>query len=249
MKKLLYILCVSLSFMLVACDKSSEDPSFITYYADFTMEGDEVLTLPLGTEYVEPGVTATEKGVDVTSKIVTIGVDKINKDEVGVYTVTYSVANKDGYPSSIERTVVMYDPAITADISGEYTTGDGTKRILTDADGKEVITSFDGYGVTITQIAPGVFEVSDLIGGYYEQKQGYGSAYAMFGYIKLNADNTLSILSGDVAGFGDSYDDFVDATYNPNVVPEDGTLAGSIKWTTIYAGMDFIVVLDKPVKE
>lgn len=241
MKKLIYSLLVCLSFVMVSCDKSTEDPSFITYYVDFEMKGSAIETVALGTPYVEPGVIAREKGEDVSSKMQVTGAKDIDVNRVGVYYITYAAANVDGYPNSTSRMVVVYDPAITTDLSGDYIAGEGTQREVQGEDGTWVATGYSDFKVTLTKVAPGVFKVSDFLGGYYDQGRGYGAAYAMAGYAKLNADNTLDILSGDVAGFGDSYEDgtFVNARYNPSGVP------GDVLWTVGYGGMKFTVVLNK----
>lgn len=49
MKKIIYSLFVCLSLVMVSCDESTQDPSFITYYVDFEMNGDEIMTVELGT--------------------------------------------------------------------------------------------------------------------------------------------------------------------------------------------------------
>lgn len=241
MKKIIYSLFVCLSLTMVSCDESTEDPSFVTYYVDFEMKGSEVETVALGTPYVEPGVIAKEKGEDVSAKMQVIGTEDIDVNQVGVYYITYAAENVDGYANSTSRMVVVYDPAITTDISGTYIAGEGTQREVKGEDGTWAAAGYSDYKVTLTQVAPGVFEVSDFLGGFYDQGKGYGAAYAMAGYAKLNADNTLEILSGDVAGFGDSYDEgtFVNAKYNPAGTP------GDVQWTVGYAGMKFTVVLNK----
>lgn len=241
MKKLIYSLLVCLSLAMVSCDKSTEDPSFITYYVDFEMKGSAIETVELGTPYVEPGVIAKEKGEDVSSKMKVTGTEDIDVNRVGVYYITYAAENVDGYPNSTSRMVVVYDPAITTDLSGDYMAGEGTQREMQDEDGTWVAAGYSDFKVTLAQVAPGVFRVSDFMGGYYDQGRGYGAAYAMTGYAKLNADNTLDILSGDVAGFGESYEkgSFVNARYNPAGAP------GDLQWTVGFSGMKFTVVLNK----
>ena len=241
MKKIIYSLFVCLSLTMVSCDESTQDPSFITYYVDFEMKGSDIEAVALGTPYVEPGVIAREKGEDVSSKMKITGTEDIDVNTVGVYHIPYAAENVDGYANSTSRTVVVYDPAITTDISGTYIAGEGTQREVQGDDGTWTAAGYTDFKVTLTRIAPGGFEVSDFLGGFYDQGKGYGAAYAMAGYAKLNADNTLEILSGDVAGFGDSYDEgtFVNAKYNPAGVP------GDVQWTVGYAGMKFTVVLNK----
>lgn len=241
MKKLIYSLFVCLSLVIVSCDESTEDPSFVTYYVDFDMKGSDIETVALGNAYVEPGVTVKERGEDITSKMKVTGVEDIDVNRVGLYQITYAAQNVDGYAKSISRLVVVYDPTVTTDISGSYIAGEGTQREVKNEEGVWVAGGFSDYKVTLTKVAPGVFKVSDFMGGFYDQGKGYGAAYAMVGYAKLNKDNTLEILSGDVAGFGDSYEpgSFVNAKFNPAGTP------GDVQWTVGYAGMKFTVVLNK----
>ena len=86
------------------------------------------------------------------------------------YTLTYSVTNDDGFTTSVTRTVIVEDPTITTDISGTYITVEGTYR---DMDG--IITNYPGFDVTITKVAGGFFYVSDLLGGYYDQRARYSA--------------------------------------------------------------------------
>lgn len=241
MKKIIYSLFVCLSLAMVSCDKSTEDPSFVTYYVDFEMKGNKLETVALGGTYVEPGVIVKEKGEDVTSKMKVTGTEDIDVNKVGVYYITYAAENVDGFAKSVTRTVIVYDPAITTDISGDYKTVDGTERETKQEDESWKKEPFSDFKVNLTKVAPGVFEVSDFLGGYYDQGKGYGEAYAMVGYANLNADNTLGILSGDVAGFGKSYekDSFKDAKYDPS-----GT-QGKLQWKVGFSGMKFTVVLNK----
>ena len=98
------------------------------------------------------------------------------------------------------------------------------------------ITNYAGYTVKIKKAAPGIFYVSDFLGGWYDQRAGYGSAYAMTGYFQLLADNSLVQLSSYVAGWGDSADYCEGATYDP--------ATGTISYVVGYAGiMAFNVIL------
>ena len=65
----------------------------------------------------------------------------------------------------------------------------------------------------------------------------YGAAYAMTGYLKQNADNSLEILSGNVAGWGDSY------SAMENLVYDETT--GDISYILTYADMLFFITLTK----
>ncbi len=218
---------ITLSF--TSCnDETTQDLSVVTHYVTLELNGDELIHLPLGTTYTDEGVIALEGDEDVTSNV-TVN-NSVNSNEAGIYTVTYSVTNKDGFPSSTERTVIVYDPSINTSIEGVYNVN-GTRN----SSGK--IEAYSGFTVSITNYLPGIFKISDYLGGYYEQGRGYGSAYALTGYLKLNADNTIEALTGYVAGWGDSYNSVENGIYD--------AATGEISFDVDYAGMLFAVTLTK----
>ena len=114
--------------------------SKVTYYAVLTLTGDVIMAVPNGTPYAEPGVKAEAAGTDVP--VTTSGTVDANTD--GVYTLTYSAVNSDGYSASTTRTVVVYTTAADAaanDLSGNYA------------------RTNNGSVATWTKIAPGVYTV------------------------------------------------------------------------------------------
>lgn len=231
MKRLIYSLMLCFGIIVFsACEgDTSQDHSVLTYYASFEMAGDEFTIVSLGTSYVEEGVTAEINGEDVTSSIVVTG--EVDETKAGMYYITYSVTNKDGFTTSTTRTVAVCDPTITENMEGDYLTASGTYRMS-----GETRTDYSGQSVTITYMAPGIFYVSDILGGYYDQRAGYGSSYAMTGYFQLFSDNHIEIISGDVAGWGDSYSDFQNGQYD--------STTGIISYMVEYADMEFYVTLE-----
>ena len=230
------MLCMSaLGFTSCNDDEDQLTDSRLTYYVNLEMLGDAFVQVPIGTSYTDAGCTATMNGQDVTSRIVTSGIDAINVNQAGLYTVTYSAINDDGFPASVSRTVAVCDPSITTNIAGTWTTQAGTQRVYKGT----TITPFAGYTCKITKVAPGIFSVSDFFAGYYDQRAGYGSSYACKGYVQLLADNTLVCLSNRVAGWGDSLDD---DTFVGSYDPATETLT----WDEAYAGsMTFHIILNK----
>jgi hypothetical protein len=114
--------------------------SRITYYADFVFNGDNYVLVNRGGTYTEPGVTATENGVDIP---VTIS-GAVDTETPGVYTLVYSAVNKDGFPASVSRTIIVYETAPDAalnDLSGDYA------------------RTTNGQIASWTKIAPGVYKV------------------------------------------------------------------------------------------
>lgn len=239
MKKIfLFSLILGMSvFSLTSCNDSKDEltDSRLTYYVNLEMLGDAFVQVPIGSSYSDAGCTATMNGQDATSRIVTTGIEDIDVNTAGLYLVTYSAINDDGFPASVSRTVAVCDPSITTDISGTWTTQAGTQRIY----GGKTVTPFADYTCKITKAAPGIFAVSDFFAGYYDQRAGYGSSYACKGYLQLLADNSLVCLSNSVAGWGDSLDE---GTFSGTYDPATETL----KWQCDYAGsMTFYITLNK----
>ena len=233
MKKILLyglMLCLSVT-ALTSCNDDNDQltDSRLTYYPVLEIQGDDFVQVPIGTSYTEQGCKATLNGEDYSANVKTEGY--VDSNTPGLYSITYSATNADGFTVSATRTVAVCDPTITTDISGTYTTQDGSYR-----NSSGTITNYAGYSVKITKAAPGIFYVSDFLGGWYDQRAGYGSAYAMTGYFQLLADNSFVQLSSYVAGWGDSADYCEGATYDP--------ATGTISYVVGYAGfMAFNVIL------
>ncbi len=234
MKKILFytlLFCLaSVGFTSCSDDEELTD-SKITYYPEMEIQGDKFTILPIGTPYVDKGCKGTLLGEDCTSGIVTEGVEDVDYNTAGLYYVTYFYTNKDGYLTKAKRTIAVCDPSITTDIEGKYKVQSGSYRDYNSAQ-----EEFAKYSVTIEKAAPGLFYISDFLGGYYDQGRGYGSQYAMTGYIQLLSDNTIKLLSSHVDGFDDSLDSMENGKYNPET--------GEISFDVAYAGqMTFHVVL------
>lgn len=222
-----------LAFSSCNDDNDELTDSRLTYYADLQMEGDEFMTVPVGSTFVDPGCKGTLAGEDITKDIKVVGADDVDANTVGFYYITYSAVGSDGYPASVERTVCVYDPSVTTDISGDYTVQEGSYRYWFSS-GATVM--FSGYPVIIELVVPGIFSISDMMGGYYDVRAGYGPRYAMSGYIQLTGDNEVLALSAYVPGWGDSYDEFYDGSYDPE--------ARTVTYDLDYGGsMQFHIIL------
>lgn len=235
MKKLyFYMLSLAVALGMASCNDSHDHltDSTITYYPEFHMLGNEFEEVFLGTSYTDAGCTATLLGEDWTSQIVTTGLEDIDVNVPGLYYVTYSITNKDGYVKSVTRTVAVFDPEITTDISGKYETQEGT--FLQHSGGK---IALDGFTVNIERVVPGVFFIDEMLAGMWSQRAGYGSDYGLQGYLQLTADNHLHDLGVMVPGWGDTYDEISDIIYNPET--------GEITYQMVYAGYLFNVILNK----
>jgi len=146
MKKFIPLFYSLLAVLFVACNKdkihNTEDQvgiSRVTHFPVLTLNGDRYMTIEEGGTFTDPGIIATEGGAPIT--YTTDG--SVNTGEVGVYDLTYTAVNKDGFPASLTRTVVIYSTESSAaanDLSGTYIRTNGVPS-------------------TWTKIAPGVYTV------------------------------------------------------------------------------------------
>jgi hypothetical protein len=236
MKKIHYIFVAALLFITYSCEKdlTSEGVSKITNYVTYDLTGGSSVAIAKGCAFVDPGFKGTEGTKDVTSTIKVGGT--VDGMQVGMYTLVYSAVNSDGFSSSTERTVFIYDPTAPAtDLTGDYLSG--VSRV-------SPARSFSGLQVSIKKLAPGFFYVSDFLGGFYDQGSAYkyGPTYAMTGYMQLNSDNTLTLISSHVSAWGDSLKKFTNGVYSPETQ--------GLSWDAFYSASnyDFKVALEKVKK-
>lgn len=133
--------------VLLSCGKETVDitdttvgHSRITNFPLLTVKGAQYVAVAMGGTFTEPGVSATEGGN--TIPVTTTGT--INTATPGVYSLTYTAVNKDGFSTTGSRTVVVYSTAADA--------------ALNDFSGNYARTS-NGVVSTWTKIAPGVYVV------------------------------------------------------------------------------------------
>ena len=189
MKKIFLILLVA-TFMFSSCKQESLGVSKITTYAVMTLNGNANLFWPLNTPFVDPGSKAIEGATDISSKIgVTSNVDAT---KAGKYTMTYKVANSDGFFASISRTVYVYD--VTSPLNGYYTSNISRNNSGT-------IAARGPYKILVFGVGGSNFWVEDLMGGWYYYGSAYGVTYAGTSILTLKADNTLSIVKSYPTAF------------------------------------------------
>lgn len=150
----LAILAIS-SILLAACNKDNfkykagyVGDSKITNYAVFTLKGATVVsgvnytTVAKGGTYTEPGVEA--KAGAATLKVTTKGT--VNTSTPGIYVITYSATNSDGFDATAQRFVVVYSTDATAasnNFAGNYA------------------RNTNGSVAAWTKIAPGTYAVNN----------------------------------------------------------------------------------------
>lgn len=235
MKK--YISLISACMLAVAtfaaCDKSSEGTTMTTYYPVIELNGETINRVALGTQFTEPGYKATEGSDDITGKVTTSVTNvatgqvlpSVPTDAVGMYRITYSAVNVDGFASSTSRDVIVYNPHVTVMMAGSYDAD--MEASVYASNGKTFAEMAANYGfvtqvtgITFTEIAPGFYYCNDLFAGWYSQIRGRGASVGtkqdMTGYIAVNDDNTLTLISSYVAQWGDSLDSLTDGVFDPD---------------------------------
>lgn len=210
---MLFALC---ALVLTSCDKKSEGLSRITYYPSITLNGDTYMVWEKGEAYVEPGYYSELNGEDVTSQVTVSGTVDVNKS--GIYTLTYTtVKNEDGFDASASRTVVVLDSS--SNIEGFYLNQATSNRNGT-AYGKN-------YEVLVIDNGDGTVTVDDILGGWYCQRAGYGTKYAMTADIAVAADGTMTLISSYVPGWGDGLDS-LEGTFD--------AASSTFNFVCVYAG-------------
>lgn len=203
--KYILLLLLFSSQLFVACDESTEDPSTITYFAifeevkgaeQFSFSSDLFTFVELGGTYTDPGVVVTEGGEDVADKVVVNGT--VNPQQAGIYRIQYSVNNKDGFPASVVRNVIVSDMenAPETDLSGDY------------------ISPYSATGTKIYKMRPGVFFLNDFMGFGFVNANAGNMAAAFGGYFLLLPDNTIRSLYSYASGFG-ATGEMVNGRYDP----------------------------------
>lgn len=124
-----------------------------------TLNGDSDITIKAGTRFEDPGCTAKDSHGNDISNSVSVS-DNISTYRAGTYTITYSVTDKFGNETSIDRTVTVEAVKQTA------TTSSGNKVVyLTFDDGpgahtQQLLDILDKYNVKVT------FFVTNVNSGY-----------------------------------------------------------------------------------
>jgi len=232
MKKGLYIIALLLlTIGFAGCEKESAGLTSITYYATIELNGGETMIVSKDSTFTDPGFVATMNGVDVSDQVVVEG--EVDTSTSGVYTITYSMTNEDGFPSSVTRTVIVLN--LSDPVEGFWTCDPASYRIY---NGGAQVPYGAAFQILIIGEGSGVYFVEDLMAGWYAQRAGYGENYAMQAEIQVADDGTISLLDSYVPGWGDSADALENAAFDAS--------SNTITYKLTYAGViEFYVTLNK----
>ena len=217
-KLLITMAFVGIAMIFNSCtDDSTEGLTRITYYPELTLEGDKTLYLDKGASFTDPGYTAILNGEDVSDQVEIS--TNLNTNKSGIYTISYSIVNADGFSSSASRKIIVTDPNDA--IEGIYYTDPESYRLYNGAQ----VAYGNSFTILILNNGDGTYNVDDLLGGWYGQRAGYGSNYAMQGIISVSADGSIDMLASYVPGWGDTATGMTDGKF------EDGTITWNLEYT------------------
>lgn len=250
MKKYFSILMLAAGVIgFSACESDeTEGLTYVENYPVITLEGEDVISLALGDVY-EDGYSCTFEGADYTSNVEVFITDMLGEEaeaidtsSPNIYTITYAAVSPKGYAWSKSRTIYVFDPDNETNISGVYVSdydkcnygGAGNWKTY-----NEMIADRGFAGnvakIKVEMVVPGIYNISDFFGGWYSYVRGYAESYKdsydMKGIFLLDSDNTMSLVSSKVAGWGDGLDYIEDGQYDPTTA--------TLYWEFSYAGQVF----------
>lgn len=183
MKKVIYSILICLGMVVLSsCEDTSADISKVTYFASLELKGETAMKMKLNDTYVEPGFVALEGDEDITSKVEISGA--VNSAKSDIYTLTYSVANVDGFSVSEQRNVLVAAPAFASAYYGESKVG---------------VRHYVNAPIHIVDNNDGTYSIDDIMGGFqfHGLNAGLEPTYDLHAeaIIKLEADNSISLVS------------------------------------------------------
>lgn len=235
------MLALFVSLFVASC--SSDETEGITNVENYPIITDangaliqgSTVQIALGEAY-DYTFSATCAGKDVTSEIEVEILDVITGEFVksidtsvpGVYTVMLTGDTEHKLARwTAERTVYVFDPSISLNISGAYGCNYDKSLYLSAGDDVTFADMIANRGfpgneatVNISMLCPGIYQISDYFGGWYDYVRGYAASYGnghynMSGIFLLNADNTMTMLTSYVSAWGDSLDYLEGGEYDP----------------------------------
>lgn len=182
MKKIKYLAIGALvALSLTSCDKDTEGLTDVLYYPVITLDGDNTVLMTVGDTYVDPGYKAELNGEDYTGNVkVTTDLDT---DNPGFYTVTYSVANPEGFSAVATRNVWVNNPGHFDNIYwAECWHATNAARHYYDSP----------VSIQAVDKSQGLYLINDVLAGYYAYGiyPQYRNSYDFYAEALLQLDGT-----------------------------------------------------------
>ena len=212
--------------VITGCHKiTTEGVTMITYYPTITVLGDSPAVVTVGTTYVDAGCKVELNGEDVSS-IANVS-SNVNANALGIYSVTYSAINSDGFSASATRTVFVVNPNSFASVY--Y----GESNLTTNA-----ARHYYGAPILITKRSDGNYDIDDIVGGFqfWGVNPGFEPTYDFHleAVLKLEDDNTITLVRMGTWYWGNNTT-YVSGTFDPDTQ--------TVVMNLLYSGNLLIVTL------
>ncbi|WP_269223832.1 MULTISPECIES: DUF5011 domain-containing protein [Flavobacterium] len=159
MKKIFIAMFFFTSLLFVSCEsEDSGNVSTVTHYPTITLNGERTEIIFQGDTYTEKGAVSTA-GSDVLTTTITGNVDT---NTIGVYKISYSAKNTDGYDAIKTRAVVVMSKAPSAiDISGTFFRNGNANNVTRISDRVYKCDNATGYNVAADKITLTFYNLDD----------------------------------------------------------------------------------------
>ncbi len=207
MKKLLFIGCAAL-VAIAACKKKTDDVSKVVTVSAPTINinGSKFKSITVGTPYVDSGATLID---DVTGQSSQIQADTADGGGVvdvttpGLYTLTYSAKNANGYGSINARYVAVTNYADAANLTGTYVRQSNQRavHVTRKARGLYMTDDFGGAGIPDA----GYFAILDTahMDFGYQYSETIGAFFTVdVSYLHIRPADTSYAYTLHAAGYG-----------------------------------------------
>jgi Domain of unknown function (DUF5011) len=152
-----FSICAVLLFMY-SCKKETTakiSKEVAVSFPAITLKGDELMILPVGGTFAEPGAILKDDVTGKESDLQPVSND-VNTAVPGLYVVLFKAANANGFETTVGRKVAVTSVTGTTNVAGDY------------------IRSSNGIAMTIEKLAEGVYKITNPGGA------GAGTATTVF---------------------------------------------------------------------
>lgn len=158
MKKL-FITLFFIGGLLVSCEnEDTEGVSKVTNYPTITINGESLEVLFLGDTYTEKGAISMA-GSEI---LATTTSGQVNTNAIGVYKITYSAKNSDGFSASKKRTIIVMSKSPSAiDLSGTFFRSGNANNVTRISDRVYKCDNATGYNVDADKITLTFYNLDD----------------------------------------------------------------------------------------
>ncbi len=206
--------------LFVSCgEDESAGKTWITYYPSIELTGGDVY-INVGDTYTEPGYMATMNGEDISDQVVVSS--DVDTSEIGIYTVTYSAENEDGFSASTSRTV--------------YVVNQGS--IATLYYGESEMGTRHYYNAVVAIYEYGSYNyIDDLLAdiynsGRYPGYEAYDYDFHLEAILDIQSDGAMEVLA-----LGSDYWGWESAAIADSSLDEDGNIYYELDLEDGYATM------------